>query len=502
MKRQIGSGEKGLPAFLVPGIFSLLAQEAISRGGLLEALAWVMGSPQLALANLALIYSVMMLLSALIGRMAPGALLALMALVLFALVNHGKLIRLHQPLFPWDFWCYKHVLALFPALSKPEISTSSLAPVPAAVLVFLWMLLRRGSPLTMRKRILALLMASATVFSIVHYRTLPWDIPSLLATENEVWDQRWNYERNGFLLAFAMNAHPALVDEPETYCEETIYELLKDAISEKYEAFLTRSEEPVSLVLFVSESFYDLMHIAYEAEEDPLRHFNDLRTRFPSFRMISPSFGGNTSHVEFEMLTGLGNAFLPPGAAPYDHYIKRETPSIAGILKESGYRTIAIHPYHEWFWNRRNAFPLMGLEEFVSLREFNGARQRGWFISDEALVDRIIDTIEGIAGDPFFLYTLSMQNHGEYDANRYAQDEVELRADLPVRLLPMLRTYATSLRDADRELTRLLHYMESRPETILALFCGDHLPSFGPEYALYREAGAIQSDPGDYTRED
>lgn len=70
------------------------------------------------------------------------------------------------------------------------------------------------------------------------------DIPSLLATENEVWDQRWNYERNGFLLAFAMNAHPALVDEPETYCEETIYELLKDAISEKYEASLTRSEEP------------------------------------------------------------------------------------------------------------------------------------------------------------------------------------------------------------------------------------------------------------------
>lgn len=146
MKRQIGSGGTGLPAFLVLGIFSLLAQEAISRGGLLEALAWVMGSPQLALANLALIYSVMMLLSALIGRMAPGALLALMALVLFALVNHGKPIRLHQPLFPWDFWCYKHVLALFPALSKPEISTSSLAPVPAAVLVFLWMLLRRGSP--------------------------------------------------------------------------------------------------------------------------------------------------------------------------------------------------------------------------------------------------------------------------------------------------------------------------------------------------------------------
>jgi len=27
---------------------------------------------------------------------------------------------------------------------------------------------------------------------------LPWDLPSVLATENEVWDQNWNYERNGF----------------------------------------------------------------------------------------------------------------------------------------------------------------------------------------------------------------------------------------------------------------------------------------------------------------
>ncbi len=77
-----------------------------------------------------------------------------------------------------------------------------------------------------------------------------------------------------------------------------------------------------------------------------------------------------------------------------------------------------------------------------------------------------------------------------------------MRADLPDRLLPKLMTYATGLRDADRELARLLNYMESRPEPILALFCGDHLPSFGPEYALYREAGAIQSDPGQYTRED
>lgn len=490
-----------VPAVL--GVLSLIFLEMFSRGGLAEAVAWGIAYPHLAFANLVLIFGIMMLLASLMGRVFSAAVITFLIILLFSVVNHGKLVRLQQPLFPWDFWYYKQVLTLLPALSKPELVKSLFWPCSAAVFVVLCRLVGHENSLGFRGRIAMLLAALVILTSVVGYRTLSWNLPSLLATENEVWDQKRNYDRNGFLLAFAMNAQPILIDEPEKYCEETLRDLLEHMISDKYETAPGKRDEPINLILFVSESFYDLMHVTYEADEDPLQHFHELRSRFPSFRMISPTFGGNTSHVEFEMLTGLSNSFLPPSSVPYDHYVKRELPSIPGILRSTGYRTIAIHPYHDWFWNRNNVFPLMGFEEFVSLREFNGAKQRGWFVSDEALVDKIIERIEGIGESPFFVYALSMQNHGEYDdPNRYASEGVEVRADLPERLMPMLKTYVTGLRDADRELSRLLRYLENRPEPILTLFCGDHLPSFGPKYTLYRESGAVPSDPDAYHMED
>ncbi|MGV8074470.1 MAG: LTA synthase family protein [Syntrophobacteraceae bacterium] len=502
MERKLNSIKTKILVLLFAGVFSLLLQETLGRGGLKEALEWSVNSPHLALANLVIITSLIALISALIGRILPGTIISFLILLLVSIVNYGKIVRLHQPLFPWDIWNFKQVLALLPCILIPEIVKSFTEPMSAALFVLLCVLVSRERCIRLKGRIAMFLAAAMVLLAFVYHRELPWDTVSLLSTENAVWDQRSNYQRNGFLLAFSMNLQPIFIDKPEAYCDEAIQELLKDVVSDEYESSLKGSNQPISLVLFVSESFNDLMHVAYEADEDPLSNFRRLQTVYPSFRMISPTFGGNTSNVEFEILTGFSNAFLPVGAIPYDQYIKQENPSIASILKNSGYRTVAIHPYHEWFWNRCNVYPLIGFEEFITLKEFKGAKQRGWFISDEALVDKVIDRIEAMGDSPFFVYALSMQNHGEYDPNRYAPDEVELRAKLPENLKLMLKTYVSGLRDADRQLLRLLRYLESRSEPIVTLFCGDHLPTFGAEYALYRESGVIQSDPGNYSLED
>jgi phosphoglycerol transferase MdoB-like AlkP superfamily enzyme len=194
----------------------------------------------------------------------------------------------------------------------------------------------------------------------------------------------------------------------------------------------------------------------------------------------------------------MSNAFLPHGAIPYDHYIKKEIPSLVQALRENGYRTVAVHPYYDWFWSRNKVYPKLGFEEFISLDGFDHDRVRGWFISDEALVDRIITEIESAAA-PFFVHAISMQNHGVYNAHRYAPDEVEVKGEFPEDLRLALQTYVTGLRDADRQLGRLLAYMEARDEPTICLFCGDHLPRFGQEYAIYRESGSVTSLPGSYT---
>lgn len=484
------------------GFLCLTIQEGLVRGGPGGAFDWFLTSPQLALVNLAVIFSVMALFAAVIGRITPAVLLSFLLLLFAALINYEKITRLQQPFFAWDLLYFKHIFVLLPAISIPYIPRSALHPLGAALFIFFCVLIHRERPLRVRSRIGLFLLPCMFLSLLVYHREIPRDIPSLLATKNEVWDQRSNYTTNGFLLAFLLNVQPILISEPENYCEVAIQDLLEDVVSDEYQAQVQKSERPISLVLFVSESFYDLMHVKYEADEEVLPNFRRLQSSFPSFRMISPSFGGNTSNVEFELLTGMSMAFLPYGAVPYDHCIKTEIPSLAGILKNSGYRTVAVHPYHAWFWNRKNVFSLMGFEEFIALDQFNGAKHRGWFVSDEALVDRMIEKIDGLGENPYFLYALSMQNHGEYDPRRYAPDEVEVRADIPEKMRLKLQTFVTGLRDADRELSRLLEYMESRPEPIVTLFCGDHLPSFGPDYALYRESGAIQSESGAHTLED
>lgn len=502
LENRINSQRIKLAVFVLLGALSLFFQEALARGGPWAALRWFASQPHVVIANLALIFCIMSFFAALFGRVVSGSSASFIILLLVSLVNYEKISRLQQPFFAWDILYFEQIFALLPSLSIKYFPRSLIHPFAASIFILFCILINREKPLGFRSRISLFAIAPALLSLCIYHRELPKSFPSFPGFENAVWDQRSNYEKNGFLLAFMLNVQPILIDEPQEYCETAIHGLLDDIVSSKSLEKLKKMDQPINLVLFVSESFYDLLHVKYEAAEDPLRNFRELQSRFPSFRMVSPTFGGGTSNVEFEMLTGLSNAFLPPGAVPYDHYLKRGAPpSIPQILREHGYKTIAIHPYHDWFWNRREVYPKLGFEEFISLKDFSEDQQRGWFISDEAHVDRIIDTIESI-DKPFFIYALSMQNHGEYDPHRYAPDEVEVKGDYPERLRLALQTYVTGLRDADRQLARLLEYMESRSEPIITLFCGDHLPSFGPEFALYRESGAIFSDAAEYALED
>jgi phosphoglycerol transferase MdoB-like AlkP superfamily enzyme len=53
-----------------------------------------------------------------------------------------------------------------------------------------------------------------------------------------------------------------------------------------------------------------------------------------------------------------------------------------------------------------------------------------------------------------------------------------------------LASYITGLRDADKQLIRLLTFLISRKEPVICLFFGDHQPGFG--LAFYNEMGRIK----------
>lgn len=469
----------------------LVLQETASRSSLIKALQWLSCYPTSAAFNWVLICSILAFFAALSGKAAVSLIVTGTLLGLFTLVNTLKLAYLQSPFYPWDLLYWKHLRVLLPALPAKSVLPAAgcflLLVLACCVLVFR----KEKNQLRVFSRIVLLL------FSLIVWVPLWKGMHEahlrLFRLQNATWNKLVNYEANGFLGAFCLNLSPLLLTRPDAYTEESVRTALKTNLLEEALRRAAKppadSRNPMSLVLFVSESFWDLEDISFTSPVNPLDNFERLRERHASFHLVSPTFGGNTSIFEFELLTGLTNAFLPRGAIPYDHYIKEDLPSIARVLQGNGYRTLAIHPYYSWFWSRDRVYPLLGFQDFISLSAFDGAETRGGFVSDRALVDKVIETLER-TDHPYFLFVLSMQNHGSYWPGRYAPDELEIQARYPEPLRQVLQTYVTGVRDADRELGRLLDYLAIRPDPVLLFFCGDHRPSFGPDLAIYRDGGA------------
>lgn len=484
-------------SFLGAALVFLVLQEAASRSSLVKALQWAYYYPTSAAFNLVLICTILAFFAALSGKAAVSLVLTGTLLGLLTLVNALKLAYLQSPFYPWDLLYWKHLRVLLPALPAKAVlpATGCFLLLILASCVFVF----RKEKTRLRGFSRVVLLLFFGIVWVPLWRGTHESHLGLFRLQNATWNKLVNYDANGFLGAFCLNLSPLLLNRPDDYTEDSVRTALETNL---WEQALQRAAKvpldkrnPISLVLFVSESFWDLEDISFTSPVNPLANFERLRERHASFHLVSPTFGGNTSIVEFELLTGLTNAFLPRGAVPYDHYVKRDIPSIARVLREKGYRTLAIHPYHSWFWSRDRVYPLLGFEEFLSLSDFEGAETRGGFVSDRALVDKVIETLEG-TDHPFFLFVLSMQNHGSYWPRRYAPDELEIQAPYPEPLRQVLQTYVTGVRDADRELGRLLDYLAARPDPVLFFFCGDHRPSFGPDLAIYRDAGAAPQGGG------
>jgi len=470
--------------FVLASLAAVIIQEMVIRRSFSDMFDWILLYPKPLAVNVLLAALVFSAFTALTGKTVTGIICGVVLLMILTAVNIIKVMILHVPFYGWDLMYAWHLGALAVALLSGKILAMAGIPVFAITLFVLYRFRHRVGRFRIKSRLLSLVFTAMLIGLFFWNTTNPI---KLFNIRNINWNQAENYATNGFLLAFTMNIAPALIKAPEGYNQEMVASLVDDTAG--LEKQLVGKHEPVSLVILMSEGFSFLSDAKFEAVDDPLKNIKKLSARFPSFTLVSPTFAGNTSLVEFEVLTGLSNAFLPAGAIPFDHYLRRPTPSMASILKNEGYQTFAVHPFHAWFWSRDRVYPNLGFEEFISIDQFEDAEISGRFISDKALVDMMIDVIESTEG-PYMVYAVSMQNHMPYLPNAYGSDAVSVKTDYPERLHKELETYLTGLRDADRELGRLTQYLSTRKEPVIFLFFGDHQPSIGPAY--YNFSGTLK----------
>lgn len=293
----------------------------------------------------------------------------------------------------------------------------------------------------------------------------------------DYWDMEHTEVLNGFLLGFGLTIKDAVVEKPEGYSEEKLQEIaatIGETISEP-----GLNEKKPNIIMIMNEAWSDLKVLGDLQTTEPYMPFTDsLMENVTKGNLHVGILGGFTANTEFEALMGDSLAFLPPKAIPYQAYFSRSLPSMASVLKEQGYQTMAMHPSVAFAWNRDKVYEAMGFEEFIDVDQFNVEYEhiRG-FISDRCNFNEIIYQYEHREQDkPFFLFDVTIQNHGNY----YRE------IDLPIAITRMggienpdaeeVQIYLNLIRITDDAFKELVNYFAGVKEPVIICMFGDHQP--------------------------
>lgn len=483
-----------LPA-LRYGLVSLLASallvfaiELIFRGDLAATTHFFLQPFKPGWTTIILFTLILVTLDAVLGRMHQSLLIVAPLTLTLAFVGYQKSHYLGDPLYPTDFLFARQIVELLPLLvrERPLTGLVMLAATIAglSLLVVAWrQWRRRGHAMSYKGRAARLVLCLpllAFFVSIMDYATFSWTRDRLRIIPM-MWDQKENYNSNGFALAFALNVPMAHVGAPAGYSDKAMAAIARPQVA------TTLPAERPDIIIVMSESFWDPTQLpGVSITPDPIPTVRALRAG----SVFSPEFGGMTANIEFEALTGFSNAFLPAGSIPYQQYVRAPTPSLATFLKSEGYATLALHPGTNWFWNRSEVYRDFGFEQYRSEETLPPMQKRGPLASDSAMTDQIIREADATDA-PLFLFAVSLQNHGPYEPGRYPDATHVVDAPTSQWARDSLQSFAEGAADADRELQRLIDWAKKRERPTVIGFFGDHLPPLGP---VYVETGFLKNN--------
>lgn len=251
---------------------------------------------------------------------------------------------------------------------------------------------------------------------------------------------------------------------------------------------IDRARDLPDIVVIQSESFFDPRETFPGIRTDVLKHFDEARDSATACgKLTVPAWGANTMRPEFAFLTGIEPAALDIHRFnPYRRVARRPIRALPAILREAGYRTICIHPHPSRFFRRDRAFPNLGFERFVDIREFPNAGKLGPYVSDKAVTDKLLGELSQTDG-PVFLFAITMENHGPLHLEDVSEAETKACFTIaPPNSCRDLHVYLRHLRNADEQLGRLRNALRARSRPYILVFYGEHLPSMP---AVYDELG-------------
>ncbi len=309
------------------------------------------------------------------------------------------------------------------------------------------------------------------------------------------------------------------ISKPSGYSEESILDIFTEKELGDDNAMLLQEkdeDEKHPNILFLQlESFIDPATIkSIELSGDACPNFRRLMGEYSSGELTVPACGAGTANVEFEVLTGLSVKFFGPGEYPYKAVLKEKTgESLAYDLNSLGYTSHAIHNHRAVFYNRNTVFANMGFDTFTSLEYMQNVAKtpRNW-AKDNVLTECINDALDSTQGRDM-IYTISVQGHGKYPAEKVIENpQIEVLSAPTEELKWKYEYYVNQIYEMDKFIGELTKELSNRKEPTVLIMYGDHIPAidlteedlengnlYGTQYIIWDNFGMEKDDENLHT---
>ncbi|MFC5403115.1 sulfatase-like hydrolase/transferase [Cohnella soli] len=475
-------------------VWLVLLMEFLTRDSLSETWSWGVHRFEQLFFNTVIVFILLLVFTALTGRTRWAFWLISAPLLLLSLVSGIKQRILGVPLLPMDFFLTSETSEMTQYI-KHIFTVSDICGIVVFIAggyCLLHKLPHQNPQATWRERS-AMAVTAALLFFFV-CSDQPFSLKQVAGIDNISWNQTENVRTNGFALSAILNLKHLSVKQLNGYNGKTIDNILSQTDITTNVPTDGGGIKP-NIIVVLSESFFDETTLpGLTFSRDPLPFFHELQKKYTHGTFLSPQFGGGTANVEFEVLTGNSMRFMEQGSIPYNQYINHPVDSLASITARQGYRSTAISPFYNWFFNSRNVYRNLGFGNFQSIEFFNPVYE-GPYIADSEVANMIISESEKDAR-PHFIFANTMENHFHYYPGKFKTNTIHIQANVSRQSIGLLETYAHGLSDADKMLQTLVEHFNRTKEPTIILFFGDHKAALGDNYKVYRETKYI-SDKDD-----
>lgn len=277
------------------------------------------------------------------------------------------------------------------------------------------------------------------------------------------------------------------IHKPAGYSQTMIQNLIpEEYLSDKKtmvlgdEDIVTDDDEKPNILFLQLESFVDPLkfnHVAFN--KDPVPFFRSLKEKYSTGSLTVPACGAGTANTECEFMTGLSMHFFGPGEYPFKS-VMSEAPleSVARDLNSIGYSTHAIHNHRALFYNRNTVFANMGYDTFTSLEYMSDVQKtpKGW-AKDKILTSQIMDALK-YSEQKDYIYTISVQGHGQYPAEKLLADPEIIVTKAPNEVAGnRFEYFANEAYEMDEFLKELTDTLSKYDEKVVLVLYGDHIPA-------------------------